>query len=115
AVIHAAKMYEKLGHTSDIGIPIQGKPALDMAKMQAWKGGVVNKLTGGVRTLLKGNGVEIVEGTATLGKPGPDGHRITVKSAKGDQTIIAKNVVLATGSRPMEIPGFSIDNNGRVI
>jgi dihydrolipoamide dehydrogenase len=111
AVIHAAKMYEKLGHTDDIGISIEGKPKLDMAKMQAWKGGVVNKLTGGVRTLLKGNGVTILEGTATLGKPGPDGHRITVKSAKGEETIIAKSVVLATGSRPMEIPGFKIDNN----
>jgi dihydrolipoamide dehydrogenase len=112
AVIHAAKMFDKLGHTADIGISIEGKPKLDMAKMQTWKGGVVNKLTGGVRTLLKGNGVEIVEGTATLGKPGPDGHRITVKSSKGEQTIIAKSVVLATGSRPMEIPGFKIADYG---
>jgi dihydrolipoamide dehydrogenase len=115
AVIHAAKTFEKLGHTEDIGISVASKPTLDMKKMQTWKGGVVNKLTGGVRTLLKGNGVEIVEGTATLGKPGPDGHRIIVKSAKGDQTIIAKNVVIATGSRPLEIPGFKIDNGGRII
>jgi dihydrolipoamide dehydrogenase len=109
AVIHAAKMFDKLGHSGDIGITITGKPALDMAKLQAWKGGVVGKLTGGVRTLLKGNKVEIIEGHATLGKPGADGHRITVKTAAGEQTIIAKNVVLATGSRPFEIPGFGID------
>ncbi|MBS1124561.1 MAG: Dihydrolipoamide dehydrogenase [Deltaproteobacteria bacterium] len=109
AVIHAAKTFEKLGHVEDIGITVASKPTLDMKKLQTWKGGVVGKLTSGVRTLLKGNGVEIVEGTATLGKPGPDGHRITVKTKTGDQTIIAKNVVLATGSRPMEIPGFKID------
>jgi dihydrolipoamide dehydrogenase len=109
AVIHAAKMFDKLGHSGDIGITITGKPVLDMAKLQSWKGGVVGKLTGGVRTLLKGNHVEIIEGSATLGKPGPDGHRITVKTAAGEQTIIAKNVVLATGSRPVEIPGFHID------
>jgi dihydrolipoamide dehydrogenase len=109
AVIHAAKMFDKLGHSEDIGITITGKPALDMAKLQTWKSGVVGKLTGGVRTLLKGNKVEIIEGRATLGKPGPDGHRITVKTAAGEQTIIAKNVVLATGSRPFEIPGFQID------
>jgi dihydrolipoamide dehydrogenase len=109
AVIHAAKMFDKLGHSEDIGITITGKPALDMAKLQTWKSGVVGKLTGGVRTLLKGNKVEIIEGSATLGKPGPDGHRITVKTAAGEQTIIAKNVVLATGSRPFEIPGFQID------
>ncbi len=115
AVIHAAKMFDKLGHTEDIGITITGKPSLDMKKMQAWKGGVVNKLTGGVRTLLKGNGVEIIDGSAKLLKSGPDGHRIAVSSTKGDHTIIAKNIVLATGSRPMEIPGFKIDNGGRVI
>jgi dihydrolipoamide dehydrogenase len=109
AVIHAAKMFDKLGHSADIGITITGKPALDMAKLQSWKGGVVTKLTSGVRTLLKGNRVEIIEGTATLGAPGPDGHRITVKTRTGEQTIIAKNVVLATGSRPIEIPGFKID------
>jgi dihydrolipoamide dehydrogenase len=109
AVIHAAKMFDKLGHSDDIGITITGKPALDMAKLQSWKGGVVGKLTGGVRTLLKANHVEIIEGSATLGKPGPDGHRVTVKTRTGEQTIIAKNVVLATGSRPVEIPGFHID------
>ena len=110
AVIHASKMYEKMGHADDIGISITGKPSIDMTKLQAWKGGVVNKLTGGVRTLLKGNGVAIIDGTAKLEKPGPDGHRITVTTKDGStQTFIAKNVVLATGSRPMEIPGFKID------
>ncbi|MBA3463443.1 MAG: dihydrolipoyl dehydrogenase [Deltaproteobacteria bacterium] len=114
AVIHAAKMYEKLGHTEDIGITIQGKPSLDMKKLQQWKSGVVTKLTGGVRTLLKGNGVEIIDGSATLAGSGPDGHKITVKTKSGEQTIIAKNIVLATGSRPVEIPGFKIDQK-RVI
>ena len=111
AVIHAGKMYEKLGHSEDIGISIPGKPTLDMKKLQAWKGGVVNKLTSGVRTLLKGNGVEIIDGTAKLGKRGPDGHVIEVETKTGKQTIIAKNIVLATGSRPMEIPGFKVDGN----
>jgi dihydrolipoamide dehydrogenase len=109
AVIHAAKMFDKMGHADDIGISLASKPVLDMKKMQAWKGSVVNKLTSGVRTLIKGNGSTIVEGTARLGKPGPDGHRVVVTSSKGETTLIAKNVVIATGSRPMEIPGFTID------
>jgi dihydrolipoyl dehydrogenase len=111
AVIHASKMFDKMSHADDIGISIASKPTVDMKKLQTWKGGVVNKLTSGVRTLLKGNGVEIIDGEAKLGKPGPDGHRITVKTKAGDQTIIAKNVILATGSSPMEIPGFKIDQN----
>ncbi len=108
AVIHAAKTFDKIGHADALGITV-GKPSIDMGKLQAWKGGVVNKLTSGVRTLLKGNGVDIVDGSAKLGKSGPDGHRITVTGPKGEQTIIAKNVILATGSRPFEIPGFKID------
>src|SRR5262245_37200332 len=111
AVIHAAKMFDKLGHSGDMGISIPGKPVLDMAKLQTWKSGVVTKLTGGVRTLLKANKVEILEGSATLEKPGPDGHRITIRKGADVQTIVAKNVVIATGSRPIEIPGFGIDQN----
>ena len=109
AMIHAAKTYDKLGHSEDIGITLASKPVLDMKKMQAWKGGVVSKLTGGVRTLLKGNGVEVIDGSATLEKSGPDGHRITVIGKNGTSTILAKNIVIATGSRPMTIPGFTID------
>jgi dihydrolipoamide dehydrogenase len=109
AVIHAAKMFDKMGHADELGITIAEKPTLDMKKLQTWKGGVVGKLTSGVRTLLKGNGVEIIDGTAKLEKPGPDGHRITVQTKSGPQTVIAKSIVIATGSRPIEIPGFKID------
>src|SRR3954469_7402861 len=83
AVIHAAKMYDKVAHLGDIGIGIASKPTLDMKKLQMWKSGVVGKLTGGVRTLLKGNGVEVMDGTARLEKAGPDGHRITVQGKSG--------------------------------
>jgi dihydrolipoamide dehydrogenase len=109
AVIHAAKMFDKMGHAEELGISIPGKPAIDMKKMQAWKSGVVTKLTTGVRALLKGNSCSIIEGTARLTKSGPDGHRVMVTSASGETTLIAKSVVIATGSRPMEIPGFAID------
>lgn len=108
AVIHAAKTFEKIGHADTMGISV-AKPTVDMGKLQSWKGGVVQKLTSGVRTLLKGNGVDVIDGTARLGKSGPDGHRVIVQTPKGEQTIIAKNVVLATGSRPFEIPGFKTD------
>src|ERR1700749_914021 len=53
SVIYAAKTYQKMGHAEAIGISIPGKPTIDMKKLQTWKSGVVNKLTSGVRTLLK--------------------------------------------------------------
>src|ERR1044072_3034329 len=72
AAIHAAKMFDKLGHSDELGISITGKPKLDMSKLQSWKSGMVGKLPGGVRPLRKGNKVEIFDGSATLGKSGPD-------------------------------------------
>jgi dihydrolipoamide dehydrogenase len=114
ALIHAAKTYEKLGHSSDIGIMISESPTVDMAKMQAWKAGVVKKLTNGVKQLLKANGSELVMGTARLGAKTAAGHTVIVSTDSGEKTIVTKNVVIATGSRPIEIPGFSIDQE-RVI
>ena len=52
AVIHAAKTFDKLSHADELGISVGSKPTIDMTKLQAWKGGVVSKLTGGVKTLL---------------------------------------------------------------
>lgn len=110
ALIHAAKMYEKAsGKLGELGIEIPGQPTVDMKKMQAWKSGIVSKLTGGVKQLIKANGSELVLGTATLAGSGPDGHRVQVKGADGTTTIVAKNVVIATGSRPIIIPGFDLD------
>jgi dihydrolipoamide dehydrogenase len=109
ALIHAAKTYEKFGHAAEIGIKIPGAPSVDMKAMQAWKGGVVSRLTGGVKQLLKANGTEFVTGTATLEPGGSDGHRVVVDGEGGKRVIIAKNVIVATGSRPVVIPGFEPD------
>jgi dihydrolipoamide dehydrogenase len=110
ALIHAAKTFEKLSKSGDIGISLAAPPTVDMAKMQAWKGGIVGKLTGGVRQLLKSNGTELWFGAAALERGGADGHRVVVESKGEKRTIIAKNVVIATGSRPVVIPGFDIDS-----
>jgi dihydrolipoamide dehydrogenase len=113
AVIHAAKTFDKIGHADELGITV-GKPALDMGKLQAWKGGIVTKLTGGVKTLLKGNGTQIVDGKARLAKGEGGLHKVIVDGPQGQTTILAKSVVISTGSRPIEIPGFKIDQK-RVI
>lgn len=107
-------MFDKMGHADDLGIRIEGKPTIDMVKLQEWKSGIVGKLTGGVKQLLKANNTAFIEGDATLTAGGTDGHKILVKGKSGTETITAKNVILATGSRPIVIPGFEIDGK-RVI
>ncbi len=110
ALIHGAKTFEKMGKSEDIGIKVSGAVSVDMPAMQRWKSGIVKKLTGGVTQLVKANGSDIVYGTARLGKRSGGGHQVIVSGKDGDTTIIAKNVVVATGSRPIVIPGFTPDD-----
>jgi dihydrolipoamide dehydrogenase len=105
ALIAASHLYEKSQHASAMGIKIS-KVELDVNAMQDWKGGIVKKLTGGVRGLLKGNGADLIAGTATLTSP----TTIEVAGAEGKkETIEAKAIVLATGSSTIELPMFKFD------
>src|SRR3954447_21383333 len=104
ALINAAKYYDKLRHGADIGI-LADNLRLDMPKMQTWKGEVVSKLTGGVKVLLKANGCDYRTGVARL----TSRNTVELTEASGKVTIQADNIVLATGSRPIEIPGFKFD------
>ncbi|MCO4747880.1 MAG: dihydrolipoyl dehydrogenase [Proteobacteria bacterium] len=102
ALITAGKRMEEIKKADMMGISV-GEPTIDMAKLQDWKGSVVKKLTGGVATLLKGNGVDMLQGTATVTGPGA----LSVETAEGTQAYTADHIVVATGSSPIQIPGFS--------
>ena len=103
ALITAAKRYEGLSELAAMGINAPGDAKIDMAKMQDWKQAIVAKLTGGIAQLLKANGADMLLGDAKLTGPG----KLTVETTEGKVKIEAKHIVLATGSRPIEIPGFS--------
>lgn len=105
ALITASKYFDKLKHGADIGL-LADNLRVDMAKMQTWKGEVVAKLTGGVRQLLKSNGCAYRTGTAKIVGP----RTVELAEASGVTTTIeADNIIVATGSRPIEIPGFAFD------
>ncbi|NDC25057.1 MAG: FAD-binding protein, partial [Proteobacteria bacterium] len=99
ALIYASSQFHKTKELADIGIQVTA-PKLDMEKMQSWKGGVVKQLTSGVSGLLKMNGVAAFSGSATF----KDAHTLEVTGSTGKETITAKDIVIATGSRVVEIP-----------
>ncbi len=103
ALITAGKKYKEVQNLDILGITVPGTPTLDMGKLQAWKGSVVSKLTGGVSTLLKANGADMLFGNAHIPRPGV----VEVETADGKVVVNAEHIVIATGSRPIEIPGFS--------
>jgi dihydrolipoyl dehydrogenase len=111
ALIHASKMFDKVKHLEEIGIKVPGAPTIDMEATQKWKESVVAKLTSGVRTLLKAAKTQFMEGTATFVSP----RELDVKKKDGTTVRVeAKSVVIATGSTPIQIPGFTFDGK-RVI
>ncbi|MCF2132397.1 FAD-dependent oxidoreductase, partial [Strepomyces sp. STD 3.1] len=101
ALITAGHRIEHAKHSEDMGITVENVK-VDFTKVQEWKAGVVNKLTGGVEGLLKGNKVDIVKGEAYF----VDQNTLRVMDENSAQTYTFKNVIIATGSRPVEIPGF---------
>ena len=105
ALIAASHLYEKAQHGAIMGIKASNVE-VDVVAMQTWKDGIVKKLTGGVRGLLKGNGAELIAGTAVL----TSATTLEVTSADGKkETIEAKSMVLATGSSTIELPQFKFD------
>lgn len=117
ALINAGHRLQEANDASVFGITTQ--PAtIDFAKTQAWKQTkVVDRMTSGVTMLLKKHKVEVVEGEAFL----DNDSQLRVMSVGpkqfmdngGGATFKFKNLILATGSRPVEIPNFKFD--GRVI
>ena len=112
ALLHASHRFHDAKHGEDLGI-IAKDVSLKFDKVQDFKQSVVNKLTSGVEGLLKGNKVEIVKGEAYFN----DNNTLRVMDDKKSQTYTFKNAIIATGSRPIEIPNFKfgkrvIDSSG---
>lgn len=95
----AAKKFAEHGITSD-GLRV------DLAKMISRKAGVVKKINGGVAFLLKKNKVDVLHGVASF----KDASTISVAMVDGtQQDLLAKNTIIATGSKPSTLPGIVID------
>lgn len=101
AVIAAGHRYETAKHSDAYGISAENV-TVDFSKVQEWKAGIVKKLTGGVEGLLKGNKVDIVRGEAFF----VDTNSLKVMTENSSQTYNFKNAIIATGSRPIELPTF---------
>jgi dihydrolipoamide dehydrogenase len=96
AMLHTSEIYEKATTSADIGI-IGRDVAVDWPKVQAFRASIVEKLTGGVKALVKMNKIKLVKGSAVFTGP---------KSVKvGDQELSADKIIIASGSCPI-IPGI---------
>jgi dihydrolipoamide dehydrogenase len=105
ALIATSHSYEKLKSGASMGL-MADNVRVDVHKMQDWKAGIVKKLTGGIRGLLRGNGAELLYGEARV----TSASSVEVRTKEGTvETLSAKAIVVATGSTTIEIPGFAFD------
>ncbi len=111
ALINAGHAYYSQNHQMDSIMGVQSKGAtLDWAATQKWKNEkVVNTLTGGVAMLLKKHKIDIVRGEARFN----DNQVVNVISEDESHLLEFEKCIIATGSRPIEIPGFAF--KGRVV
>ncbi|MEM8875321.1 MAG: dihydrolipoyl dehydrogenase [Planctomycetota bacterium] len=101
ALLDSSERYATAKHgLSDRGIKIDNVE-LDLPAMMKFKEKVVGQLTGGVGFLFKKNKITHLEGHGKIAGPG----KVEVEG----KTYSAKNILIATGSEPIEIPGFKFD------
>ncbi len=104
ALLNSSERFEEVQHLADHGIEVKGAK-LDLKKMLARKDGVVTKLTGGIKMLMQKNKITVINGWATI----TDGTTVSIDDGK--ETLKAKNILIATGSKPVELPHLKFDDN----
>lgn len=82
---------------------------VDLAKMQQRKDKVIKTMNSGVRALMKTNKVTTFEGLGTITAPGKVSVKSSADPAAAGQEIETKNIIIATGSAPMELPFAKFD------
>ncbi len=110
AVLRSADLLSEIRDAEEFGLKVSDV-TVDYPAVQARREKVVSTLTGGVGSLFKKNGIELIEGEASLGPRGSDSGGVSVRV--GERELSAASVILATGSVPHAIPGVEL--GGRVL
>jgi dihydrolipoamide dehydrogenase len=105
ALLHSAEIADNVRESAKFGVHSTFE-SIDMDAVNAYKDGVVAKMYKGLSGLVKGRGIEVVEGTGRLVSP--------TAVQVGDRVIEGRHVLLATGSQSKTLPGLEIDHS-RVI
>ncbi|NCB03419.1 MAG: dihydrolipoyl dehydrogenase, partial [Spirochaetia bacterium] len=104
-LLHLAQVVEEAGESKDLGVSF-GEPKIDLDAIRTHKKGVVEKLTSGLDALCKARKVERIVGNATF----VSDTQLLVKSDKEETQYTFDNLIIATGSRPVQIPGIDYED-----
>ena len=106
ALLDSSHHYEDaIKHFEDHGIEIPGEVKVNFKKMVERKASVVEQTTKGIDFLMNKNKIDVFTGLGSF----KDATHILITSEKGEETIEAKNTIIATGSKPSTLPFITLD------
>ena len=106
ALLASSHHYSEIAHFADHGIEVSGEVKVNLEKMIARKQAVVDQTSGGVKFLMDKNKITVLEGLGSF----VDATHVAVTKADGtSETVEAKNIIIATGSKPSSLPFIKID------
>ena len=106
ALLASSHHYSEIAHFAEHGIEVSGDVKVNLEKMIARKQAVVDQTSGGVKFLMDKNKITVFEGKGLF----IDATHVAVEKADGtSETLEAKNIIIATGSKPSSLPFIKID------
>ncbi len=106
ALLASSHHYSEIAHFAEHGIEVSGEVKVNLEKMIARKQAVVDQTSGGVKFLMDKNKITVLEGLGSF----VDATHVAVTKADGtSETVEAKNIIIATGSKPSSLPFIKID------
>ncbi|MCF8321557.1 MAG: dihydrolipoyl dehydrogenase [Flavobacterium sp.] len=106
ALLASSHHYSEIAHFEEHGITISGEVKINLEKMIARKQAVVNQTSGGINYLMDKNKVTVYNGVGSFA----DATHVAITKADGtSETIEARNIIIATGSKPSSLPFIKID------
>ena len=106
ALLSSSHHYAEIKHFEENGIEITGEVKINLEKMIARKQAVVDQTVGGINYLMDKNKITVFNGIGSF----TDATHIAIAKADGtSETIEAKNIIIATGSKPSSLPFIKID------
>ena len=106
AMLRSSEVYHLMQRAKEFGLSAQ-KIDFDLAAVVSRSRGIAKQLNSGVTHLLKKNKVSCLIGDASITGPG----KVAVTTPKGDELLLAKDIIIATGAHARELPGLEADGD----
>lgn len=106
ALLASSHHFSDVAHFAEHGIEVSGEIKVNLEKMIARKQAVVDQTVGGVKFLMDKNKITVFEGLGSF----VDATHVAIAKADGtSETVEAKNIIIATGSKPSNLPFIKLD------